>query len=83
MPLVPVFLLLRRCFQQPLRECSDAVQYQRGRTTAFLQDQISCMAQVQLVCRELTEACKFIKLSARATRSEIKRQRLELIFASS
>jgi ABC-type multidrug transport system fused ATPase/permease subunit len=40
------------------------------------------MAQVQLVCRELTEACKFIKLSARATRSEIKRQRMELIFAS-
>jgi ABC-type multidrug transport system fused ATPase/permease subunit len=81
-PLVPVFLMLRRWFQRPLRNCSDAVQYQRGRTTAFLQDQISCMAQVQLVCRELTEACKFIKLSARATRSEIKRQRMELIFAS-
>jgi ABC-type multidrug transport system fused ATPase/permease subunit len=41
------------------------------------------MAQVQLVCRELTEACKFGKLSARATRSEVKRQRMELIFASS
>lgn len=81
-PLVPVFLMLRRWFQRPLRNCSDTVQYQRGRTTAFLQDQISCMAQVQLVCRELTEACKFIKLSARATRSEIKRQRTELIFAS-
>jgi len=81
-PLVPVFLMLRRWFQRPLRNCSDTVQYQRGRTTAFLQDQISCMAQVQLVCRELTEACKFIKLSARATRSEVKRQRMELIFAS-
>ena len=51
--------------------------------TAFLQDQISCMAQVQLVCRELTEACKFAKLSAGATRSDVKRQRMELIFASS
>lgn len=81
-PLVPVFLLLRHRFQRPLRDCSDVVQYQKGRTTAFLQDQISCIAQVQLVCRELTEACKFIKLSARATRSEVKRQRMELIFAS-
>jgi len=82
-PLVPIFLLLRHRFQRPLRDCSDAVQYQRGKATAFLQDQISCLAQVQLVCRELTEACKFIKLSARATRSEVKRQRMELIFASS
>jgi ABC-type multidrug transport system fused ATPase/permease subunit len=82
-PLVPVFLLLRHRFQRPLRDCSDAVQYQRGQATAFLQDQISCIAQVQLVGRELTEACKFIKLSARATRSEVKRQRIELIFASS
>ena len=83
LPLVPIFLLLRRRFQQPLGDASDAVQYQKGRSTAFLQDQISCMAQVQLVRRELTEACKFIKLSARATRSEIKRQRMEMIFASS
>ncbi len=82
-PLVPVFLLLRHRFQRPLRKCSDAVQYQKGQATAFLQDQISCIAQVQLVCRELTEACKFIKLSARAARSEVKRQRTELIFASS
>ena len=64
LPLVPVFLLLRHRFQRPLRDCSDFVQFQKGRMTAFLQDQISCIAQVQLVCRELTEACKFIKLSA-------------------
>jgi ABC-type multidrug transport system fused ATPase/permease subunit len=83
LPLVPAFLLLRHRFQRPLRECSDSVQYQKGRMTAFLQDQISCMAQVQLVCRELTEACKFAKLSAGATRSDVKRQRMELIFASS
>ena len=81
--LVPAFLLLRHRFQQPLRHCSDSVQLQKGRMTAFLQDQVSCIAQVQLVCRELSEACKFSKLSAGATRSEVKRLRMEVVFASS
>jgi len=83
LPLVPVFLLLRHRFQRPLRECSDSLLAQKGRVTAFLQDQISAIAQVQLVCRELTEACKFTKLAAGATRIELKRLRMELIFASS
>ena len=83
LPLVPAFLLLRHRFQRPLRDCSDSLQAQKGRMTAFLQDQISGIAQVQLVCRELTEACKFTKLAAGATRTELKRLRLEVIFASS
>jgi ABC-type multidrug transport system fused ATPase/permease subunit len=41
------------------------------------------MSQVQLVCRELTEACKFTKLAAGATRTELKRLRMEVIFAFS
>jgi len=83
LPLVPAFLLLRHRFQRPLRECSDSLQAQKGRMTAFLQDQISGIAQVQLVCRELTEACKFTRLAAGATRTELKRLRMEVIFASS
>ena len=83
LPLVPAFLFLRHRFQRPLRDCSDQLQQQKGRVTAFLQDQISCMTQVQLVCRELTEACKFTRLSAAATRTELRRLRMEVLFASS
>lgn len=83
LPLVPVFLMLRHRFQRSLRECSDLVQQQKGQLTAFLQDQLSCITQVQLVCRELTEARKFAMLSAIATRAELKRSVTELIFASS
>lgn len=83
LPLVPAFLLLRHWFQKPLRDSSDAVQQQKGRMTAFLQDQISCITQVQLVCRELSEARKFTRLSAVATRTELKRSLMELVFASS
>lgn len=82
LPLIPAFLLLRHRFQRPLRDCSDLVQKQKGTVTGFLQDQLSCMVQVQLVCRELTEARKFTRLAAGATRSEVKRLRMELIFAS-
>lgn len=83
LPLVPAFLFLRHRYQRPLRDCSDQLQKQKGRVTAFLQDQISCLTQVQLVCRELTEACKFAKLSAAATRSELRRLAMEVLFASS
>jgi ABC-type multidrug transport system fused ATPase/permease subunit len=83
LPLVPAFLFLRHRYQRPLRDCSDLLQKQKGRVTAFLQDQISCLTQVQLVCRELTEACKFAKLSAAATRSELRRLAMEVLFASS
>ena len=83
LPLVPAFLFLRHRFQRPLRDCSDQLQQQKGRVTAFLQDQISCMTQVQLVCRELTEACKFSRLSAAVTRTELRRLRMEVLFASS
>lgn len=82
LPLIPAFLLLRHRFQRPLRDSSDLVQQQKGKMTGFLQDQLACMIQVQLVCRELTEARKFTRLSAGATRSEVKRLRMELIFAS-
>lgn len=82
-PLLPAFLFLRHRFQRPLRNCSDQLQQQKGRVTAFLQDQISCMTQVQLVCRELTEAGKFTRLSAAATRTELRRMRMEVLFASS
>ena len=83
LPLVPAFLFLRHRFQRPLRDCSDQLQQQKGRVTAFLQDQISCLTQVQLVCRELTEACKFSRLSAAVTRTELRRLRMEVLFASS
>lgn len=83
LPLVPAFLFLRKRYQRPLRDCSDLLQKQKGRMTAFLQDQISCLTQVQLVCRELTEARKFAKLSAAATRTELKRLAMEVLFASS
>ena len=83
LPLVPIFLVLRHRFQRPLREYSDQLQQQKGRMSAFLQDQISCMTQVQLVCRELTEAGKFSKLSGAATRTELRRLRMEVLFASS
>jgi len=82
-PLVPVFLFLRRYFQPDLRNCSDAVQYNSGRMSGFLQDHLAAMSQVQILCRELTEARKFAHLAGRATRAQIRRLRTEVLFAAS
>jgi ABC-type multidrug transport system fused ATPase/permease subunit len=82
-PLVPAFLFLRRRFQPYLRDCSDAVLHDSGRMSGFLQDHLAAMSQVQILCRELTEARKFANLAGRATRAQIRRLRMELFFAAS
>jgi ABC-type multidrug transport system fused ATPase/permease subunit len=82
-PLVPLFLLLRRCFQKRLRNASDLTQYQAGRVSGFLQEHVAAITQVQLLCRELVQARKFSHLAGNLTRTLIKRQRTELLFATS
>ena len=82
LPMIPVFLLLRRSFQKRLRDASDSVQQQAGKVTGFLQDHLAAISQVQLLCRELMQARMFAGLSGGLTRTQVNRYRIELLFAS-
>jgi len=82
LPLVPVFVLLRRQFHQRLRKASDSVQEQSGKVIGFLEEHLSSIVQVQLLSCEHREARRFARLSGTAVRAQLKRRRVELFFAS-
>jgi ATP-binding cassette, subfamily B, bacterial MsbA len=82
LPLVPVFVLLRRRFHERLRQASDAVQEQSGKVIGFLEEHLSSIVQVQLLSCEHREARRFARLSADAVRAQVKRRGVELFFAS-
>ena len=82
LPLIPVFILLRRSFHKRLREASDSAQEQSGRMFEFLEEHLSAIVQVQLLSCERREARRFAHLSSNAVRAQMKRRITELFFGS-
>jgi ABC-type multidrug transport system fused ATPase/permease subunit len=82
LPLIPVFILVRRRFHNRLRHASDSVQEQSGKMTGFLEEHLSAIVQVQLLSCEQREARRFARLSSHAVRAQIKRRATELFFSS-
>src|SRR6267142_3475889 len=81
-PLIPVFILVRRRFHDRLRRASDSVQEQSGKMIGFLEEHLSSIVQVQLLSCEQREARRFAHLSGGAVRAQIKRRGTELLFSS-
>ncbi len=67
LPLIPVFILVRRRFHVRLRQASDSVQEQSGKMIGFLEEHLSR---------------RFAHLSGGAVRAQIKRRGTELLFSS-
>jgi subfamily B ATP-binding cassette protein MsbA len=82
LPLVPVFVLVRRRFHNRLRYASDAVQEQAGKVIGFLEEHLAAIVQVQLLACEHREARRFARLSGSAVRAQVKRRRTELFFSA-
>jgi len=82
LPLIPVFVVVRRRFHSRLREASDSVQAQSGKMIGFLEEHLSAIVQVQLLSCEQREARRFARLSGQAVRAQIKRRATELFFSS-
>jgi ABC-type bacteriocin/lantibiotic exporter with double-glycine peptidase domain len=81
LPLVPIFLLVRRRFHVRLRQASDSVQEQSGRVIGFLEEHLSSIVQVQLLSCEQREARRFARLSSSAVRAQVKRRSTEVFFS--
>lgn len=82
LPLIPVFILVRRQFRDRLRHASDSVQAQSGKMIGFLEEHLGAIVQVQLLSCELREARRFARLSGGAVRAQVKRRITELFFSS-
>jgi ABC-type multidrug transport system fused ATPase/permease subunit len=81
LPTVPIFILLTRRYRSRLRVCSELAQDRATRRSSFLQEHLSSIVQIQLLCRELTEARKFARLARSAMRMQVRRRSTELVFA--
>jgi len=81
-PLIPVFILVRRRFHERLRQASDSVQEQSGKVIGFLEEHLSSIVQVQLLSCEQREARRFARLSGGTVRAQIKRRGTELLFSA-
>ena len=82
LPLIPLFILVRRRFHNRLRQASDSVQAQSGKVIGFLEEHLSAIVQVQLLSCEQREARRFAGLAGRAVRAQMKRRATELFFSS-
>jgi len=82
LPLIPIFIVVRRRFHDQLRQASDSVQEQSGKVIGFLEEHLSAIVQVQLLSCEQREARRFARLSGGAVRAQVKRRRTELFFSS-
>ena len=82
LPLVPVFVVVRRRFHEQLRQASDSVQEQAGKVIAFLEEHLGSIVQVQLLACEQREARRFARLSGSAVRAQVQRRRTELVFSA-
>jgi ABC-type multidrug transport system fused ATPase/permease subunit len=82
LPLIPVFIFVRRRFQDRLRVASDSVQEQSGKLIGFLEEHLSAIVQVQLLSCEQREARRFARISSGVVRAQMKRRGTELFFSS-
>jgi ATP-binding cassette, subfamily B, bacterial MsbA len=82
LPLIPVFILVRRRFRTRLQQASDSVQAQSGKMISFLEEHLSAIVQVQLLACEQREARRFARISGNAVRTQMKRRGIELFFGS-
>jgi subfamily B ATP-binding cassette protein MsbA len=81
MPLVPIFILVRRRFHNQLRSASDSVQQESSKVIGFLEEHLAAILQVQLLSCEQREARRFARLSAGAVRAQVKRRGTEMFFS--
>ena len=81
-PLIPLFIIVRRRFHNHLREASDAVQKQSAKVIEFLEEHLSAIVQVQLLSCERREARRFARISSTAVRAQMKRRCTEYIFSA-
>ena len=82
LPLIPIFILVRRRFHHRLRQASDSVQTQSAKVISFLEEHLSAIMQVQLLSCEQREARRFARISGDAVRAQVKRRGAELFFSS-
>src|SRR5437660_6148895 len=80
LPLLPVLHALQRRFARRLKSAADAAQTQSGKMSAFLQEHLTGMVQLQLLNRTRTQRGKFARLAAEGAKRQVQQRIAEVLF---
>jgi ABC-type bacteriocin/lantibiotic exporter with double-glycine peptidase domain len=81
LPLIPLFIVTIRYFKRNLQHTCDEVQSQGSSTSAFLQEHLSSVVQIQLLTRERFQLLKAFRVWSMLVRAGYKRKRAEFYYA--
>src|SRR5205823_1277238 len=81
-PLMPLFFVFRKKFEKPLRYASDSAQEKAAKETAFLQEHLASVIQVQLLHQEKNETQAFQKCARERMKALNHREFVEVLFSS-
>jgi ABC-type bacteriocin/lantibiotic exporter with double-glycine peptidase domain len=80
LPLMPVFVILKRQYAIRLRPAADFAQQQSSRENNFLQEHLSAVVQIQLLRQEETQTRAFIRQARTKMEALNHRNRQEILF---
>lgn len=83
LPLVPIFLLARSHFRRRIQVAADTTQQDRMAWSSFLQEHVSAIIPLQLLCRELGQERKAFLLLAKVVDSQRRLYRIAAAFTLS
>src|SRR5882762_5634220 len=78
LPLMPLFVFLKRQYETRLRRAADSAQEESSKENNFLQEHLSSVVQIQLLCQEETQTRAFIS-RARAKMEALHRRNIQEI----
>jgi ABC-type multidrug transport system fused ATPase/permease subunit len=78
LPLLPWFYLLQRKFGTRLKSAADAAQAQSGKMSAFLQEHLAGLLQLQLLNRAGSQRRKFAHLAAEGAKRQVQQRLAEV-----
>lgn len=82
LPLIPLFVIVRKRFYFKLAEASNQAQAAAGLVTQFLDEHLSALVQIQLLSCEQREARRFAQISSESLRRQYRRRMTEMIFGA-
>jgi len=83
LPLMPLFFVFRRYFEDQLRTASDAAQQQSSLESSFLQEHLASIIQIQLLHQERNQTRAFMERGSARVRALNHRTLIEILFSTS
>ncbi len=80
LPLMPLFVILKRHYEGSLRDASDAAQAESSKENNFLQEHLTSVIQIQLLRQQENQTQEFIKQSSAKLEALNKRNIQEVFF---